>query len=62
MKPITITGYGPSVECMGCDKPDQQCMLLETEAYTGWHCAKCTIRETKKRAASKQPEHGQPTT
>lgn len=57
---VAIVGYKPSVECMGCDKPDQACVLLKTEGYTGWHCQRCVLREAKKRAGAAAPENGQP--
>lgn len=55
-------GYEESTTCMACEKTDKECMVIRTEAYTGPHCARCAMREAKKRAMNgskngKKPEH-----
>jgi hypothetical protein len=31
--------------CIGCDKSDKECVVLQTESYTGPHCARCVMRD-----------------
>ena len=51
---MSIVGFTQIAECMGCEKSEQQCVVLKTEGYTGPHCAKCVMREAKKRAGNTQ--------
>jgi len=45
-----VIGYEPNAQCQGCDK-DRECIVIKTEAFTGPHCARCAMREAKKRHA-----------
>lgn len=53
-----VTKYLQSATCLGCEKPDRECVVIETEAYSGPHCSKCLMREAKKRKP--QPSEGSP--
>lgn len=46
---MEILSYEPSAECAGCDKTTE-CFMLKTEAWTAAHCAKCAMKEAKKRS------------
>ncbi len=50
MSPATVLGYEASATCIGCDKPDRECLVLQFAEFSGPHCAKCAMREVKKRA------------
>lgn len=49
-----IESYEASAECCNCEKTGE-CLVVKTEAYTAPHCAKCLMKEAKKRA--KPPVH-----
>ena len=40
--------YVQAAACCNCDK-EGECIVIRTEAFTAPHCAKCLMRETKKR-------------
>lgn len=44
-----VTDYVANAQCLGCER-EKECLLIETESYRGPHCAKCLMREGKKRA------------
>ncbi len=45
-----VTEYQESATCIGCDKPDKECVVIRTESYEGPHCSKCLMREARKRS------------
>jgi hypothetical protein len=45
---MEILSYEPAAECAGCDK-QTECLVIQTEAWTAPQCAKCLMREMKKR-------------
>lgn len=47
-----IVGYEASTTCMGCDKDGKECQVIKFAEFTGPHCARCAMRETKKRKDS----------
>jgi hypothetical protein len=50
-----VIGYEPNAECLGCER-EKECLVIETESYRGPHCAKCLMREGKKRGTTlRQP-------
>lgn len=55
-KMFEILGYLESSECIGCDKPDKECVVLRCEAFSGPHCARCTMREAKKRQKNRKQD------
>jgi hypothetical protein len=48
-----VIGYEPNAECLGCER-EKECLVIETEGYRGPHCAKCLMREGKKRGRTQR--------
>ena len=51
-------GYEEGVTCIGCEKKDKTCLVIRTAEYTGPHCARCLLREGRKRKRNEKQEAG----
>lgn len=52
-----VTDYLEAAICVGCDKPDKECLVIATKEYSGPHCLKCVQREAKKRKPKTKESH-----